>query len=377
LNKLGNWLLSLGSIAVFSLALLAAEGVLRLVDPGYFYELNAEESSNVYSEVYGWELRRGFHGLDFGKLATVNGRGYRGPERPYERTAGRTRVVVLGDSIAYSAGVDEDHAFYSLVEARRPDLEIVNLAVGGYGTDQELIRLEREGLRYHPDAVVLHFCLFSDYTDNSLPSALFDARQPKPYYTWDGQALTLHAEHLKLSRLRAIAQWLSDYSHLFNRVRGLFGWRRPPRQPGVWSERKGAVERDLGPAAELTFALIRRMAELSRKAGARFYVVIHPDQFAFEHRSHLLRKLCTAPMLEGIPMVEMGERHRAAGMTFEQLALDGPGHLTQRGHVVLAEVMERLATGTMPADWEYRGHCAAQFAPAPRAGGRLGASLTP
>jgi hypothetical protein len=362
LNKLGNWLLSLGSVVVFLLALVAAEGVLRLVSPDYFYQLNAEESSNVYSDVYGWALRPGFRGLDFGKLATVNGRGYRGNERPYERTAGRTRVVILGDSIAYSAGVEEDRTFYSLVEARRPDVEIVNLAVGGYGTDQELIRLEREGLRYHPDVVVLHFCLFSDYTDNSLPSALFDARQPKPYFSWDGTSLTLHDQHLKLSPLRALAQWLSDYSHLFNRLRDLFGLRRPPREPGVWSQRKGAVERELGPAAELTFALVRRMETLSKQAGARFYLVIHPDEFAFEHRSHLLRKLCTTPMLEGVTMVEMGERHRAAGQAFGQWALDEPGHLTESGHRVMAEVTEQLASGTMPPEWDWRSHCAAQFA---------------
>lgn len=366
MKKLDNWLLALGSTVACLLLLAAAEGVLRLVDPDYFYEISAEESSNVYSEVYGWRLRPGFRGLDFGKLATVNERGYRGRAHPQERTPGKTRVVVLGDSIAYSAGVDEAHTFYSLVEARRQDLEVVNLAVGGYGTDQALLRLEREGLLYRPDVVVLHFCLFSDYTDNALPSALFDARQPKPYFTWDGQALRLHDQHLRLSLPRALAQWLSDNSHLFNRLRDLLGLRRPPRQPGVWSERKGAVERDLGPAAELTFALIRRIEELSRGAGARFYVVIHPDRFAFEHRSHLLRKLCTTPMLAGVTMVEMGERHRAAGQRFEEWALDEPGHLTEAGHRVMAEVTEKLADGALPAEWEWRGRCAAQFGAAGR-----------
>ena len=129
-------------------------------------------------------------------------------------------------------------------------------------------------------------------------------------------ALVKHDEHLKLSPLRKLAQWLSDYSHLYNRLRGLVGLRRATRQPGVWAERKNKVEDDLGPAAELTFALVRRMNELSRQAGARFYVVVHPDEFAFRHRSRLLRKLCTAPMLEGITVVEMGDRHRAAGLDF-------------------------------------------------------------
>jgi hypothetical protein len=361
LRHIPDWTLSLASVVVFLLGLLAVEGVLRLVDPDYFYELHAEESSNVYSVTYGWELRRGFHGLDFGHMATVNSRGYRGTEHPYEKTPGRTRVVMLGDSIAYSAGVDDDRTFSALLEKRHPDLEVVNLAVGGYGTDQELIKLEREGLRYHPDVVILHFCLFSDYTDNSLASALFDARQPKPYFTWDGHALVKHDEHLKLAPLRKLAQWLSDYSHLYNRLRLLGGLGRAPRQPGVWAERKNRVEDNLGPAAELTFALIRRMSELSRQAGARFYLVVHPDEFAFRHRSRLLRKLCTAPMLEGITVVEMGDRHRAAGLDFAQFAIDEPGHLTERGHEVAADVMATLVSGTPPADWDYRRVCAARF----------------
>ena len=357
--------LSLATVVLFTLGLLALEAGLRLADPDYFYELHAEESSNVYSETYGWDLRRGFHGLDFGHLATVNSRGYRGTEHPYAKNPGHVRVVMLGDSIAYSAGVDDDRTFSALLERRRPDLEVVNLAVGGYGTDQELIKLEQEGLRYHPDVVILHFCLFSDYTDNSLPSALFDARQPKPYFTWDGRALVKHDEHLKLSPLRRLAQWLSDYSHLYNRLRGLLGLRRPPRQPGVWAERKQRVESDIGPAAELTFALIRRMDELSRGAGARFYVVVHPDEFAFRHRSHLLRKLCTTPMLDGITVIEMGDRHRAAGLDFAQFAIDGPGHLTEQGHVVAADVIETLVFGTMPESWDYRRACAARFGAAP------------
>jgi len=365
LRVLQGLALSLATVVAFALVLLGLEAGLRLADPDYFYALNAEESSNVYSETYGWDLRRGFHGLDFGHLATVNARGYRGTEHPYEKTPGRVRVVMLGDSIAYSAGVDDDRTFSALLETRRRDVEVVNLAVGGYGTDQELIKLEREGLRYHPDVVVLHFCLFSDYTDNSLPSALFDARQPKPYFTWDGRTLVKHDAHLKLSPLRRVAQWLSDYSHLYNRLRVLLGLRRAKRQPGVWAERKQRVEADIGPAAELTFALVRRMDELSRGAGARFYVVVHPDEFAFRHRSHLLRKLCTTPMLDGITVVEMGDRHRAAGLDFAQFAIDGPGHLTERGHVVAADVIETLVFGTMPESWDYRRGCAARFGAAP------------
>lgn len=223
--------------------------------------------------------------------------------------------------------------------------------------------LEREGLRYHPDVVILGFCLFSDFTDNTLPSALFDARQPKPYFSWDGRELVKHDEHLKLSPPRRLAQWLFDRSFLYNRIRASLGMTRPRRQPGVWADRVAAVMQNLPPAAELTFRLVRRMSDLSRAAGARFFVLIHPDRFAYHHRSRLLKQFCFTPLLEDIPVIELGARYRAAGLDFDSFAGDEPGHLTNRGHEVTAEVLETVLSGAAPVDWDYQSTCRTAFTP--------------
>jgi hypothetical protein len=350
-------LLALGTTALFLAVLAGIELALRAASPEYLYSLHGDESSNVYSETYGWELRRGFRGYDLGTLATVNRLGYRGPEHPYARPAGRTRVVMLGDSIAYGAGVQDGETFSAQLQARDQRLDVVNLAVGGYGTDQELIRLEREGLLYSPDVVVLHFCLFSDFADNGLSSALFDARQPKPYFTWDGRALVPHDRHLKLGPLAGAGQWLSDQSHAYNRLCQLLGMRRAPRQPGVWSDRMASVLQDLASAAELTFRLVRRMADRASAAHARFLVVVHPDQFSYEHRSKLLRKFCGTPLLEGIPVLEMGARYHEAGLAWSAVSLDVPGHLTLLGHEKTAEVLDRALTQPLPESWDYRSTC--------------------
>lgn len=352
-----NWLLSIATSVVFGLALVAIECSLRLARPEYLYRLHAEESSNVYSETYGWKLRAGFRGLDFGRMATVNAHGYRGQEHEYQKPRDARRVVVLGDSIAYGAGVDDDQTFSALLE-KRPPFEVLNLAVGGYGTDQELIRLEREGLRYQPDVVILSFCLFSDFTDNALSGALFDARQPKPYFSSDDSgALTRHDEHLTLSTPRKVAQWLADYSHLYNRLRGWLGLKHAAREPGVWADRKAAVETNLQAAAELSFRLIRKMNDVAHERGARFLVIVHPDEFAFHHRSKLLRKFCSTPLLDGIPVVELGERYRERGLGWSQVALDTPGHLTVVGHKTTAEALETLLSGPVPEGWDYRAKC--------------------
>jgi hypothetical protein len=124
-----------------------------------------------------------------------------------------------------------------------------------------------------------------------------------------------------------------------------------------------AVMRDLPPAAELTFRLIRRMSDLSRAAGAQFFVLIHPDEFAYDHRSRLMRQFCFTPLLEGITVVNLGARYRAAGLDFEMFAGDEPGHLTERGHRVTVEILETLLSGEAPPEWDYRSTCRADFPP--------------
>jgi hypothetical protein len=353
-------LLALATIASFLAALVAGEWSLRRYDPDYLFRLHADESSNIYSEVYGWQLRPGFHGHDLGELATISTKGTRGAEHSYNRPPGRTRVVMLGDSIGYGAGVKDEETFSALLETRTGRFDVVNLSVGGYGTDQELIQFEREGVRYHPDVVILSFCLFSDFVDNALPTALFDARQAKPYFTWNGHSLVLHDEHVRLSTARRAIQWLADQSHLFNRLRVIVGLGRPARQPGVWADRMAAVMRDAVKAAELTFRLIARMGEDTRRAGARFVVLVHPDEFAYMHRSHLLHKFCTAPQLEGITVVDLAARYHERGLEFREFALDQPGHLTRLGHQVVTETLETILQGDMPPDWDYRTGCSAQ-----------------
>jgi hypothetical protein len=356
-RPLPELLLALATVVAFLVLLAGVEGALRLMSPDYLFGVHGDESSNVYSETYGWELRRGFRGYDLGEFATINGLGYRGPEHAYTKTAGRARVVMLGDSIAYGAGVRDGETFSALLESRGTRYDVVNLAVGGYGTDQELIRLQREGLRYAPDVVVLHFCLFSDFADNALPAALFDARQPKPYFTWDGSALRLHDRHLKLGLLSRVSQWLADQSHAYNRLCGLLRVQRAPREPGVWADRMSAALRDLPAASELTFRVIRRLADESTAAGARFLVVVHPDEFAFKHRSKLLRKFCGTPLLEGIPVLELGARYREAGLDWSAVSLDEPGHLTLLGHQKAAAVLEAALAQPLPPAWDYRISC--------------------
>lgn len=95
---------------------------------------------------------------------TSNSLGFRDVEHAVERTPGTPRILILGDSIAAGQGVVHREDIFSrrleiyLREAGLP-AEVLNFAVSGYNTGQEVAMLEDKGLRFEPDLVLLAYCL--------------------------------------------------------------------------------------------------------------------------------------------------------------------------------------------------------------------------
>ena len=65
------------------------------------------------------------------------------------------------------------------------------------------------------------------------------------------------------------------------------------------------------------------------------------------------------PLLDGIPVLDLGERYRAAGLDWSAVSLDVPGHLTRVGHRQAAEAFAAALAGPLPSGWDYRSTCRA------------------
>ncbi|OPX90607.1 MAG: hypothetical protein A4E53_00911 [Pelotomaculum sp. PtaB.Bin104] len=104
------------------------------------------------------------------KLKT-NSKGIRADrEIPYEKPVGVYRIVLLGDSFGMGYEVDYNDMFstrleWHLRESYQINAEVINLSTSGHGTAEELIVLQNEGLRYHPDIVLVQWHS-TDYQDN-------------------------------------------------------------------------------------------------------------------------------------------------------------------------------------------------------------------
>jgi hypothetical protein len=123
-------------------------------------------SENLYrprTDFLGQDMAPSVSGMFCGAPGTTNRWGMRDRDYEKEKPTGVYRIVLLGSSHEVGSGVRDDETFENIVEDRLnqatfagdvPKLEILNLAVGGYGVLRKLGRLEYDGLEFSPDAVL-------------------------------------------------------------------------------------------------------------------------------------------------------------------------------------------------------------------------------
>jgi hypothetical protein len=176
-------------LAVLALTFAVGEGIARFVFG--VRPLTTAALLWTYHPRWGWYHQPNaddvFVKLGFEQPIHINSHGLREREIPYEKSPGVYRILMLGDSVVASFEVPPEAAFTRVAERilreRGYPVEIVNAGVRGYGTDQELLFLEDEGIRYKPD-LVLYLWIGNDPSDNSTvhrPFRVFG----KPYFDLD------------------------------------------------------------------------------------------------------------------------------------------------------------------------------------------------
>jgi hypothetical protein len=140
--------------AVAVIVLFACEVGLRLFNL-------ALPSPVFYTD--GYNRFRGQSGAAF-LGAQLNSRGFNdvehGEARPPQVT---TRVVALGDSMAFGVVPYPANYLTQLEEALGPGVEVINMGVPGIGPDDYLSVLVNEGMAFDPDLVLVSFFIANDF----------------------------------------------------------------------------------------------------------------------------------------------------------------------------------------------------------------------
>ena len=90
--------------------------------------------------------------------------GFRDRDHDVEKPEGIFRILLLGDSVSVGQGVRDIERTYPVIlekylKARGLNVELLNFAVTGYNTQQEVWTLHDKGLDFDPDLVLVGYCL--------------------------------------------------------------------------------------------------------------------------------------------------------------------------------------------------------------------------
>lgn len=199
-------------IAEFAYRLTKVRGLGPTTHPSYV----------LHDAELGWKYRplaRERHTTsEFDVSIRINSQGFRGAEWPPATPDGR-RILLLGDSVAFGWGVEEEETMARRIEALDPSWTVLNAAVAGYGTDQQLLLLRQLLPRVAPD-LVIHVFWHNDLFEN-LSGVVYG--RPKPRFSREGDRLEVRGQPVP-------RPWLAEVSLLYRAlVKSWWTWRHEPR----------------------------------------------------------------------------------------------------------------------------------------------------
>lgn len=245
---LKNLALVLGSMLF---VLVVFELFLRLFSPQIF-DVHPR-GMYVPNQDVGYVLATDFEGYiereEFKSRISINDSGLRG-QAPAVNSDGVSRILVLGDSLSFGFGVEEDETFSVVLERclngiGQGSYEVLNAGVPGYGTIDQLNFLRSRGAGLAPDLVILQFLSDNDLDENRYPATEWADVE-------DGWLVSRNYDPASLLPLWKRAEyWLKANFHSVQFLSGRVGYLVlksglfPSMEQAVWGERFGAEEEEL------------------------------------------------------------------------------------------------------------------------------------
>ncbi|MBL6964386.1 MAG: SGNH/GDSL hydrolase family protein [Bacteroidetes bacterium] len=145
---------------------------------------------------------------------STNEKGFRGTKYQTPHSIQKPTILLLGDSYTFGIGVNDGFEFASVMsEKLKPEFEVVNLGMGGWGLTQEIRVFFELGLSYKPEYIILQFCN-NDPHDNLIDCVT---------KIENGKFEFIDSDFKKTRRLRRFSKLLSksiiQKSNLYNLVR--------------------------------------------------------------------------------------------------------------------------------------------------------------
>lgn len=350
---------------VFALAEVAA----RLVLPKQRVK-KSPQIKHLPSNTLGWVIAPQQHSYTFAFPVTINAEGWRYREFSPQKPPNVTRILSLGDSLTFGAGVRTEDTYPAQLETllnqgnSSKQIEVINMGVFGYGTWQAVDVLKQKGLDYQPDLVLLGFYI-NDPEDTAryypyhqqMPgvgaentSPVVEAPSPPTTVPSDtdreassGKKNTLRqwlSNHLKGKRLlpRPIIYLLQN-----SRFAYYIGWRINQLVVHESSEPQllaGESSAEIERAWKLVAEALQELVQLSQEHHFKVLLIIFPSpmqmaqEFPHERYQSIIKSLADK---YAIPTLDVRKKFREAYTTFESLFIPYDGHPNERAYQITAQ----------------------------------------
>jgi lysophospholipase L1-like esterase len=288
---------------------------------------------------------------------SYNSHGFRPPEHGYAKPERMRRVLVLGDSYTDGSEVDDRELFTWHLQNCLEGVEVINLGVYGFSTAQELVALERFGLGYSPDLVLL-LSISNDLVENVLGLQSFGVA---PRFVLEGDTLAFEGtDHpsaralFSATNLRA-PRWIHQHSLLYYVLNHYIYHRLFAEKISETQKRRIAT---LTPAerVELYLRIVSRMRDITARSGAGLIVVLgYMRNELLGDEASPLAGIARQLAATGIQVVDLFGALRDAERDGERsLYYREDIHWNPRGHEVVAALLQPvvehwMATGSAPA----------------------------
>ncbi|TAE06606.1 MAG: hypothetical protein EAZ94_30425 [Oscillatoriales cyanobacterium] len=151
------------------LSFLLAEGVCRLLNIGDSRIVIWKED-RVQGQIYAYQPNgkllytypdnpRGYFNEKNEVSGTINAKGFRGADLPFEKANGITRIAFLGDSFTLGMGVKDNDtlpiSFERAIQSKYPNTQVLNFGISATSTKEQIKLLEEYVIKFKPDVVVI------------------------------------------------------------------------------------------------------------------------------------------------------------------------------------------------------------------------------
>jgi len=219
------------------------------------------------------------HAHLMGADVTISSQGLRDREFPMTPPPGRTRILMLGDSLTFGWGVPAERTHSKLLEQMLwqagHDVEVINTGVGNYNTEMEVAYFLERGAKFKPHYVVLNY-----FINDAEPTP----RDHSNFLSRNSRAFVFFASRfdaaLRLVNVGQRTDWKTYYASLYEGDEGI-----------------GRVA-----------AAVERLAAYCRQHGIRLIIANQPElrspaDYPFPQVDAMIERIAAANHLTYIPLL--------------------------------------------------------------------------